>query len=109
MAAKCYEIRLILKEIDDGFDVDFDFERESYVITFNGGLFQTVYYKDVDRALFEDIRHTFWLNKQDAILDYVDDINAAKDAAQERHLSNIAESMAKDIYKPVMQNYFYGG
>jgi hypothetical protein len=49
-----------------------------------------------------------WLNKRGEILDYVDAENEKSEAAEDRKLSNMAEALAKDLHKPLTNNYLYG-
>ena len=106
--AKCREIRRELHDIDDRFDIAFDHEAAEYHVTFNEGLFAKVKYGEVDRALIADWRHTVWLNKRGEILDYVDQQNEKAEAEEDRKLSNMAEALAKDIRRPLIDNYLYG-
>ena len=106
--AKCREIRREIKDIDERFDIAFDHETARYHVTFNDGLFATVGYGEVDRDLIADWRHTTWLNKRGEILDYLDAENEKVEAAEERRLSNMAESLALDIRRPMINNYLYG-
>ncbi|MZQ99484.1 MAG: hypothetical protein GT601_17595 [Acidaminobacter sp.] len=106
--AKCHHLRNELRDIDERFDIAFDYEKEEYHVTFNGGPFAKVKYGEVDRDLIADWRHTVWLNKRGEILDYVDQQNEKAEAEEDRKLSNMAEALARDIRRPLINNYLYG-
>jgi hypothetical protein len=107
--ANCQDFRKILKGIDSAFEVNFDWDSESYTITFNDGPFQTVPVHDFTRELVEDIRHTFWLNATGQLFDYVDGQNEALELKEERAQTNYAEALAKEMRRPLIESYFYGG
>lgn len=106
--AKCDHIRKELHDIDDRFDIAFDHGTEKYHVTFNDGLFTTVGYGEIDRDLIAEWRHTVWLNKRGEIINYVEAENEKYEAAEDRRLSNMAEALAKDLHKPLVNNYLYG-
>lgn len=108
-AADCQYVRRELQSIDKLFEVAFDWDSASYHVTFNGGHFQTIPYGTLTRETFEDIRHTYWLNATGQILDYVDEQNEILEARQDREQSNMAEALAKDLRKPLVNDYLYGG
>lgn len=105
--AKCNDIRPILREIDRGFDITFDFRTESYTITHNDTHFQTVPYGRVDRELIDNIRRSVWLNRNADILAEIERNNARVDASYDRAQSLYAESLAKDLRRPLVNNYLY--
>ena len=106
--AKCDDIRPILKEIEDNFDIAFDYTTGRYRITHNGKLFQTVPYGGVTRKLIAEIRHTVWLNRTGQMIDYVDRKNEKAEASEDRRLSDYSEALAKDLRRPLINNYLYG-
>jgi hypothetical protein len=97
-----------LKRIDKRFRIGFNYADEKYYIYFKDELFQTVPYGEVTRALIEDIGHTMWLNKQGTITEYVDGQNEKLEASKDREITNMAEALAKDIRRPLINNYYYG-
>jgi signal transduction histidine kinase len=106
--AKCHHVRPILKQIDENFEVAFNYETEKYHITYNDAPFQTVPYGELTRELFDDIRHTVWLNRRGEILSYVDAQNEKMEAAEERRQSNMAEALAHDLRRPLIESHLYG-
>ena len=113
--ADCRAIRRHLKDIDPGFDIGFEYETESYHILHRGPedddpqTFQVVPFGEVTRELLADIRHTVWLNKEGNMLDWIDEQCEQKDIAEEKKLTNMAEALAKDLWKPLKNDYYYGG
>jgi hypothetical protein len=106
--AKCDQIRRELKELDENFEITFDYRNEEYQVTYNEGLFAKVKYGEFTRDHIAEYRHTLWLNKRGEILEYIDTKNEKADEAEDRRLSNIAEALAKDIRRPLINNYLYG-
>ena len=106
--AKCRELRRELHDIDERFEIEFDHEKAQYQVSFNGGIFATVGYGEIDRDLIAQWRHTVWLNKRGEILTYIEAENEKFEAAEDRRLSNMAEALAKDLHKPLVNNYLYG-
>lgn len=104
-SANCSEIRPLLQDIEPGFEVDFDFDRESYLITHNGVAFQTVPYAEMDRELIARIRHTVWLNKTGQLLDYCEKSEEKVRKAEDRVQELYAECLAKDLRKPLLNDY----
>lgn len=108
LGAKCRDIRPLLKEIDKDFEIVFNYKTEKYEIMHNGMLFQTVPFGQFDRKLLADIKHTVWLNRTRQLLDYIDKQNERVEASEDRKLSNYAEALAKDLRRPLINNYYYG-
>jgi len=108
-AAKCDDIRPMLKDIDEGFDIDFDWENETYYIHHKTSVFQTVPFGEVDRKMIADIRQVVWLNKTGRVLEYVENAERRTERRAERNTELMAEAMASDIRKPLVANYQYGG
>lgn len=108
-AAKCDEIRPMLKDIDDGFDIDFDWEKERYYIHHKTSVFQTVPFGEVTRKLIADIRRVVWLNKTGQVLDHVERSERRAEARSDRATELWAEAMASDIRRPLLNDYLYGG
>lgn len=104
-SANCSEIRLILQEIDQEFDVGFNPEVETYTIYHNGRFFQSVHYKDFTRKTIEDIRKTVWININGDIFADVEKANEAADKRKERSRERLSESIAKDIRKPLLKAF----
>jgi len=103
--AKCSDIRPILQEIEPGFDITFDFDTEEYHITHNGTLFQRVPYGAVTRELIAKIRHTVWLNKTGQLIEYCEKSERTVAAAEDRAQELYAECLAKDLRKPLLNDY----
>jgi len=106
--AKCADLRKLLQEIDENFEIAFDYDKAQYLVYHNESLFQRVPYGEFTRTTFADIRHTVWLNKTGQIIDYVEKSGDKVAAAEERAQSLYAESLAKDLRRPLIENYFYG-
>lgn len=106
--AKCKDLRPILKEIDKELDISFNQEAEMYIITHKGMYFMSVKYGEFDRKTVESIRKTVWTNINSNIVDEIEVHNSKIDAQKDRELSNMAESMAKDIRKPLAEAYYHG-
>jgi hypothetical protein len=106
--ANCAEILPLLQAIEPGFEIGFDYDSEKYLIAHNGSPFQTVPYKEMDRATIAKIRHTVWLNKTGQLLDYCEKSEAKVAASEERAQELYAECLAKDLRKPLVKDY-YGG
>lgn len=106
--ANCAEIRPVLKAIDEGFDIVFDRDEESYLIMHNGHRFQTVHHTGITMELMDHLRHMTYLNKNGAVLDFVEKQEAKEEANRDRELARYAEAIAKDIHRPVVEDYLYG-
>jgi hypothetical protein len=100
--AKCSDLRPILKEIDKDFDISFDWCTEKYTVTHKGNYFMQVKYGEFDRKTVDNIRKAVWLNKTGRVFDEIDRHNAKVEASKDREISNMAECMAKDIRKPLL-------
>lgn len=106
--AECDEIRPMLKEIDEKFDLSFDFDNEEYVVTHGESVFDRVSWKGLDRDWIAHTRRVAWLNKTGKVLEEVERSEAAFEASQERATTRMAEAMADDIRRPLVNNLLYG-
>lgn len=101
--AHCYDLRNKLKEIDEHFDIDFNFEHETYSVYFNGYLFQTVPYGGFTRKWFRDRRRTVWVNTNGDPFWEVDKANIDAELRKEKQRMELSENLAKDIRKPLLR------
>jgi len=106
--AKCKEIRPLLKEIDEDFDISFDAQDEKYYMTHKNHIFRVEKYGAIDRKLIADIRHIVWLNKTGQVDDYIDDSHAKAQESKDRAFNAKIDQMARDIHKPLASNHQYG-
>lgn len=106
--AECDEIRPLIKDIDEKFDVTFDFDKEEYVITHGESVFDRVAWGNFDREWIAHTRRVAWLNKTGKVLEEVERSEAAFEASQDRATTRMAEAMASDIRRPLVNNYLYG-
>jgi hypothetical protein len=104
--ANCSEIRSVLKEIDTDFDVEFIAGK--YIVTHKGNYFTQVNYGEFCRNTMENIRKTVWINKHGSVLEEIDKNNEKIEKSHDRDLSNLAECMAKDLRKPLLDVIDYG-
>lgn len=106
--AECDSIRPHLKEIDEKFDISFDFDAEEYVVTHGESVFDRVAWGNLDREWIAHTRRVAWLNKTGKVLEEVERDEAAYEASQERAKTNYAEALASDLRRPLVDNYLYG-
>ena len=102
-AADCNDIRRVLKDIDPLFDIDFNFDTESYTIYFNGYFFRTVPYGEFTADTAQDIRKVLWTNTNGDIMREVEENNEQIEKRTERERSDLAYNLAKDIQKPLLK------
>jgi hypothetical protein len=101
------EKRKILKEINPDFDIKFYLEKESFEITHKGHFFMSVKFREFDRDTITHIRKMKYINENGDILDEIDSHNAKIEESKEKKLEDMAYWMAKDIRKPLMEDYLY--
>lgn len=106
--AKCKDIRPILKEIDKDFDISFNFHTETYLITHKDFPFMTVPYGQFTRETVENIRKAVYININGNVLEEIDQNNAKVEARKDKEISDLAECMAKDLRKPLINAIDYG-
>lgn len=106
--AKCCELRKILKEIDEDLDISFDYNAEKYTIYHKQAYFTNVPYGDFSREKIAEIRKIVWLNVNGDVLTDLEKHNENIDKAHDRDLSNLAECMAKDLRRPLLNAIDYG-
>lgn len=95
--ADCKDIRPHLKEIDSLFEISFNYDTEQYWIYFNGGLFRSVPWKELDGRTMEDIRKAYWTNVNGDPFAEVDENNARLEEAKEREHDELVRELAKDL------------
>jgi hypothetical protein len=100
--AKCKELRPILQEIDKDFDVGFNFDTETYTVYHKGRFFQSVPYGQFTRETIANIRKTV-ININGDIFAEVDKANELAAKRHDRATELLAESLAKDIRKPLLR------
>lgn len=101
--ANCKDIRPILQEIDKDFDIGFNCNTETYTVYHKGRFFQSVPYGQFTRETIANIRKTVWLNINGNVFADVDKANEIAERRHERETELLAESLAKDIYKPLLR------
>ena len=106
--AECDGIRPHLKEIDEKFDITFDFDAEEYIVNHGDSIFERVPWGGIDRAWIARVRRVAWLNKTGKVLEEVERSEAAFEASQDRATTRMAEAMADDIRRPLVNNLLYG-
>jgi len=106
--AKCKEIRPLLKEIDEDFDISFDAQAEKYYLTHKTSVFRVEKYGAIDRKLIAEIRHIVWLNKTGRVEEYIEESHIKAQESKDRAFDNKIDQMARDIHKPLVANYTYG-
>ena len=102
----CSDIRPILKDIDP--ELEIEFIGNKYIITHRGMYFMQVDYGQMDRKYMQEIRKIVWINKNGSMLEEIDKNNEKIEKSHDRDLSNLAECMAKDLRKPLLDAIDYG-
>ena len=102
--ANCYEIRPILKSIDPLFDIEFNYDNESYIIYFNGGYFQSTRYDEFTRETIEKIQNVYWINTYGDIVSEVDKHNEKIKLSKERERDDMICEMSKDLRKAILKD-----
>lgn len=103
--AFCDDIRPILQGIDPLFEIDFNYDAESYSVYFNGGLFQNVPFDDFTRETIEQIHDIYLKNYYGVILDEVDRHNEKIDKAKSSQRDDMIREMAKDLRKAALKDF----
>lgn len=99
--ANCRDIRPHLKAIDHLFDIEFNYDTATYSIYFNGYLFRSAPFS-MDKRDIDDVRKTYWINVNGNPFEEVDKNNERAQIAEDRRIHNLAEDLAKDIRKPLL-------
>lgn len=100
------EKRAILKDIDKGFDITFNPENEMFTITHKDHVFMNVKYGEFERSTVEHIRKMKYLNENGLLEEDMDRNNAIMERSKERKTELLAETLAKDIRKPLIKDYY---
>ena len=103
--ANCYEIRPILQGIDPLFDIEFNYDTESYVIYFNGGFFQSTPWREFDRKTIEKIADVYWINTHCDIIAEVDKHNEKIKKSEENKRDDMIHELAKDMQKAILKEF----
>ena len=103
--ANCCEIRPILQNIDPLFDVEFNYDAESYIIYFNGGFFQSTKYDEFTRETIERIGEVYYINTHGDILKEVEINNEKIDKSKERERGDMIHELAKDMKKAILKDF----
>jgi hypothetical protein len=98
--------RRLLQDIDKGFDIEFHPDIESYIITHNGGHFQTVKYGDFNQKLLQNIRRVVYLNINGDMARQIDEHNEKIHSDNQRREDDMIEQAVKDIGKPLYRELF---
>lgn len=103
--AGCREIRPILQGIDPLFEIDFNYDTETYSVYFNGGFFRTVPWEDFTRETVEEIHKAYLQNYHGTVFDEMDKHNEAIKKAKEKQRDDMVHDMAKDLRKAVLKDF----
>lgn len=103
--ASCDEIRPILQGIDPLFEIDFNYDTETYSVYFNGGFFRTVRWEDFTRETVEEIHKAYLQNYHGIVFDEMDKHNEAIKKAKEKQRDDMVHEMAKDLRKAVLKDF----
>ncbi len=98
---ECNTIRRVVKDIDDRFDVYYDADAKRYIITQYDNYFDSVSPDELCKDFFDRLRKIVWINIYGSIIDEIDKNNAKIEETKEKEISDVAESLAKDIYIPL--------
>lgn len=98
---ECNRIRRVVKDIDRRFDVYYDGDLNKYVITQYDNYFDSVSPADLCKGFFDRLRKVVWINVYGSIVDEIEKNNAKIEAEQERKQSDMAQSIAEELYKPL--------
>lgn len=101
--ADCKDIRPHLKAIDSLFEIVFNFDREEYVIYFNGSLFQSVPWKELDKSTIERIRYMYWLNLNGDPVKKMDETNKKVELSKQKDREDLNGELAKDLHKAILK------
>lgn len=101
--ASCYEIRPILQNIDPLFDVEFNYDAESYIVYFNGGFFQSIPWDKFTRKTVREIADVYWRNTYSDIIAEIDEHNEKINRAKERKRDDMIHEMAKDLRGAILK------
>ena len=102
--ANCYEIRPILQSIDPLFDIEFNYDTESYIIYFNGGFFQSVKWDEFTRETIKQIGGVYWLNTYGDVVSEVDKHNEKIKLAEENKRADMIGELSKDMRKAILKD-----
>ena len=103
--AACYEIRPILQGIDPLFEIEFNYDNESYVVYYNGAFFRSVPYKDFDRKTIAQISETWFKNMFGDIFKEVDEHNEKVQKALESKREDLMNDIERDMKKAIQKEY----
>lgn len=95
--AKCDDLRDVIQDIDEGFDVAFDWEHGLYRISHNDIPFQSFPPHELGKGIIDHLKHITYLNKNGLVLQHLDEVNLKEELAEDKKVSEMAESMASDI------------
>ena len=103
--ARCADFRPRLKEIDKLFDIAFNYDTELYIVYFNGALFQTVPWREMDGRTIETIRKVYWTNVNSDPMAEVDANNAKIDRDHEAKREEMVRELSKDLRTAILKEY----
>lgn len=104
--AECKDIRPHLKAIDPLFEIVFDFDQERYLVYFNGGLLESVPWRDMGRGMLDRLRYVYWLNNNKDPFAEVDKANEKADRTKEKQRDDLIREMSKDLHKAVLKESY---
>ena len=103
--ACCEDIRPILQGIDPLFEIEFNYDNESYIVYFNSFFFMNVLWRDFTRETVEQIYKMYWKNYYGEVFDEVDQHNDKVKKSKERERDGMVHEMAKDLHKAVLKDF----
>lgn len=103
--ANCNDIRPILQSIDPLFEIEFNYDTESYIIYFNGGFFQSTRYDELTRETIERIGEVYYINTHGDILKEIETNNEKIDKSKERERDDMVHELAKDMKKAILKEF----
>lgn len=103
--ACCEDIRPILQGIDPLFEIEFNYDNESYIVYFNGFFFTNVPWDGFSRETVEQIYKMYWKNYYGEVFDEVDRHNDKVKKSKEREHDDMVHEMTKDLHKAVLKDF----
>lgn len=103
--ADCSDVRPHLKEIDPLFDVAFNYDSACYIVYFNGGLFQVVPWREMDKHMIDGIRKVYWTNINGDPIAEADAHNERLERYHENQRDDMVYELSKDLRKAILKEF----
>ena len=103
-----YNIKDRIRAMRDNFDIRYDKNQMQYIVTHKGFHFMTVPIGELDDRVIKHIRKVVWLNNHNELNNHIDEHNAKIERQKEKAIEEMAHQMAKDLRKPLLNNYEFG-